>query len=74
MGYRGSAPRLLAALLDRLLDDITGSPVGYEKGPGGFEPLIQETPRDGTTTYRRAQLIAGRPNPHDPRGDYKPRD
>lgn len=62
-GYRGSGPRALAALLDRLLDDITGAPVAYEKGPAGLESLIQETPRDATTTYSRAQLLAARCGP-----------
>ncbi len=59
-GYRGGGPYALAALLDRLLDDITGPPVAYEKPPLGLLSLIQATPRDGTTTYNPAQLLAAR--------------
>jgi hypothetical protein len=59
-GYSGSGPIALAALLDRLLDDITGPPVGYEEPPPGLLSLIKATPREGTTTYSRAQLLAAR--------------
>jgi hypothetical protein len=59
-GYGGGGPAALAALLDRLLDDITGPPVAYEDPPPGLASLIRDTPREGTTTYTRAQLLAAR--------------
>lgn len=60
-GYRGSGPHALASLLDRLLDDITSPPImGYEIPPVGLFELIEATPQDETTTYKRAQLIAAR--------------
>jgi len=59
-GYSGGGPYALAALLDRLLDDITGPPVAYEKPPSGLLSLIQATPQEGTITYNRAQLPAAR--------------
>ena len=62
-GYRGAGPLALAALLDRLLDDITGPPVGYERSPEGLESLILNTPREQTTTYSRTQLLAARRGP-----------
>jgi hypothetical protein len=60
-GYRGGGPHALAALLDRLLDDITGPPIdSYDDPPPGLLSLIQDTPQEGTTTYTRAQLLAAR--------------
>jgi len=59
-GYSGGGPYSLAALLDRLLDDMTGPPVAYEKPPPGLLSLIQTTAREGTTTYDRAELLAAR--------------
>jgi hypothetical protein len=60
-GSRGAGPLALASLLDRLLDDITSPPVsGCGNPPPGLLSLIQATPREGTTTYNRAQLLAAR--------------
>jgi hypothetical protein len=59
-GYRGGGPYALAALLDRLLDDITGPPVNYEAPPPGLLSLIVATPQEGNTAYNRAQLLAAR--------------
>src|SRR5215831_1484537 len=60
-GYSGGGSHALAALLDRLLDDITGPPVtGHDNPPPGLLALIQATPQQGTTTYNRAQLLAAR--------------
>jgi hypothetical protein len=59
--YSGSGPHALASLLDGLLDDITWPPVtGNETPPDGLFELIEATPQDETTTYKRAQLIAAR--------------
>lgn len=60
-GYSGGGPHALAALLDRLLDDITSPPIaGYDDPPPGLESLIEATPQEGTTRYNRAQLLAAR--------------
>jgi hypothetical protein len=61
-GYSGSGPLTLATLLDRLLNDITSPPVSTYKGPPprGLESLLEATPREGTTIYNRAQLLAAR--------------
>ncbi len=60
-GYSGGGPHALAALLDRLLDDITGPPIAtYGNPPTGLQSLIEATPQEGTTTYNRAQLLAVR--------------
>ncbi|HET9894594.1 MAG TPA: hypothetical protein VFQ44_06630 [Streptosporangiaceae bacterium] len=63
-GYSGGGPHALAALLGRLLDDITGPPVsGNDQPSPGLLSLIMMTPRDGTTVYTRAQLIDARRKP-----------
>lgn len=60
-GYSGSGPIALSEFLDRLLDDITSPPVSdYNEPPAGLLSLIKATPKDGTTTYNRAQLLAAR--------------
>lgn len=61
-GYSGNGPHTLAALLDRLLDDITGPPIStyHDDPPPGLESLMEATPQEGTTTYNRAQLLAAR--------------
>jgi hypothetical protein len=60
-GYSGGGPHAFAALLDRLLDDITGPPIAtYDDPPPGLLSLIQATPQEGTTIYNRAQLLAAR--------------
>jgi hypothetical protein len=62
-GYRGGGPHALARLLDRLLDDITTSPVtiGDRKQPNeGLLALVESAPQDGVTVYKRAQLLAAR--------------
>ena len=60
-GTRIAGVSALASLLDRLLDDITCPPVtGNETPPDGLFELIEATPQDETTTYKRAQLIAAR--------------
>jgi hypothetical protein len=60
-GYSGGGPRALSALLNRLLDDITGEPIStYGVPPEGLEELIEATPQEGTTTYSRAQLLDAR--------------
>jgi hypothetical protein len=62
-GYTGSGPDALAALLGRLLDDITSRPATrWAKAPEGLLSLIQATSRPGTTVYDRAQLLAARAN------------
>ncbi len=56
-GYSGGGPHALAALLD----DITGPPATVrDDPPDGLYSLIEATPREGTTTYNRAQLLAAR--------------
>jgi hypothetical protein len=59
-GYSGGGPAALATLLDRLLDDITSSPVATYNPPPSLESLIEATPQNGTTTYNRAQLLVAR--------------
>lgn len=60
-GYSGGGPSTLAALLDRLLEDITSPPIsGVANSPDGLHSLIRHTPKDGVTTYSRAQLLAAR--------------
>ena len=61
-GYSGSGPLTLATLLDRLLNDITSPPVSTYEGPPppGLRSLLEATPRQGTTIYNRAQLLAAR--------------
>jgi hypothetical protein len=59
-GYSGGGPAALATLLDRLLDDITSPPVARYDPIPSLESLLEATPRDGTTTYNRAQLLAAR--------------
>lgn len=60
-GYSGGGPTALAALLDRLLDDITSPPVTrYSRLSNGLFSLIRSTPKDDVTTYSRAQLLAAR--------------
>jgi hypothetical protein len=60
-GYRGGGPYALAALLNRLLDDINGRPADFGDNPTeGLLDLIAETPQDGTTTYTRDQLLSAR--------------
>jgi hypothetical protein len=59
-GYSGGGPYALAALLDRLLDDITSPPVSGGEQPSVLDTLIQATPQQGTTTYTRAQLQTAR--------------
>jgi len=63
-GYSGGGPHALAALLDRLLDDITGPPIASNVAPPrGLLSLIAATSQDGTTSYNRAQLLAARGGP-----------
>jgi hypothetical protein len=63
-GYSGGGPHALAALLDRLLDDITGPPVsGNESPPPGLLSLIKATPREDATVHARARLVAARREP-----------
>jgi hypothetical protein len=61
-GYGGSGPYALALLLDRLLDDITAQPIcDYQsRPPAGLHRLIEHTPQDGSTTYKRKQLEQAR--------------
>jgi hypothetical protein len=63
-GYSGGGPDALAILLDRLLDDITSSPVARSgTPPAGLLSLIEGTAQDGTTLYTRDQLLAARRGP-----------
>jgi hypothetical protein len=53
----------LAALLNRLLDDIIAPQVDtytFERPPPGLLRLIQSTPQDTSTTYTREQLEIAR--------------
>jgi len=60
-GYRGGGPHALAALLNRLLDDISGRPADLaDNPPEGLLDLIAETPQNGTTTYTQDQLLSAR--------------
>ncbi|WP_327722316.1 hypothetical protein OG381_48260 [Streptomyces sp. NBC_00490] len=61
-GYSGNGCHTLARLIDVLLDDISAPAVKPEDpaAPQGLFQLLQGTPRDGTTTYTRAQLQAAR--------------
>lgn len=61
-GYSGSGPLNLAILLDRLLDDITAPAVNDRPNhpPKGLDWLTEETPRDQTTTFTRAELLLAR--------------
>jgi hypothetical protein len=60
-GYRGGGPHALAALLNRLLDDINGRPADLgDNPPEGLLDVIAETPQNGTTTYTRHQLLSAR--------------
>lgn len=60
-GYSGGGPTALAQLLDRLLDDIMSPPVNdYRPPPDGLLSLIEASPQDTVTTYKRAQLLAAR--------------
>lgn len=58
-GHGGSGSAALAALLSRLLNDITGPPAGYEAAPPGLASLLADAPANGAT-YTRAQLLAAR--------------
>ncbi|MFI0794956.1 helix-turn-helix transcriptional regulator [Micromonospora rubida] len=72
-GYSGTGPSMLAALVDRLLDDIS-SPATFEvDGPAGLDELFEIKHPDGTI-FTRAELVrarsagtateSGRPSPH----------
>ncbi|TLS45654.1 hypothetical protein FE633_12815 [Streptomyces montanus] len=61
-GYSGNGCQTLARLVDVLLDDIS-APAAHPQDPAaprGLFELLRDTPRDGTTTYTRAQLLAAR--------------
>lgn len=61
-GYSGTGCHNLAQLLHVLLEDISTPPVtpGSPKPPHGLFDLLRTTPKDGSTTYTRAQLLAAR--------------
>lgn len=66
-GYPGGGPAALAALIDRLLDDINAAAPGHYGAPNGLEELTQMAWPDGTILTRE-QLEAARAGhpPHPP--------
>jgi hypothetical protein len=59
-GYRGAGPSPSQPSSTDSSTTLLGRPVAYERSPDGMESLIQNTPREQTTTYSRAQLLAAR--------------
>lgn len=61
-GYSGTGCHNLAELLDVLLEDISAPPVdpGGPKASRGLFELLRTTPKSGSTTYTREQLVAAR--------------
>jgi len=58
-GYSGTGPSMLAALVDRLLDDIS-SPATFDvDGPAGLDELFAIKHPDGTV-FTRAELVRAR--------------
>ncbi|MEW2385738.1 hypothetical protein AB0873_27115 [Micromonospora sp. NPDC047707] len=71
-GYSGTGPSMLAALVDRLLDDISSPAIVEVDGPAGLEELFEIKHPDGTVFTRtelerarsaRPAPMKGRPSP-----------
>ncbi|MCZ7424109.1 hypothetical protein O7607_30390 [Micromonospora sp. WMMA1949] len=58
-GYSGTGPSMLAALVDRLLDDITSPATSEVDAPAGLEALFEVKHPDGTV-FTREQLVQAR--------------